>query len=197
MDQPQRLGHGNLAHLAIRQRHTAGDKRGCGGTELWIKSDLGIRLEDPIVLYATPRALLVDGIAVAGQLVDALVLHAPCEPKNDAQRAAVSEWWAEIQREVDARKHPGRPLLCFIDNNGPVGSVLSTAVGSVGADDQTYNGARLHEFLLRNRLVLPATFYGDGAPTWLSTAGTWRRIDYVAYPLEWLEATCVRGTRAT
>ena len=50
-------------------------------------------------------------------------------------------------------------------------------------------GGCFHAFLISMGLGLPATFAADGpAGTWCSKNGSWRRGDYVAVPVDMLQA---------
>ena len=61
---------------------------------------------------------------------------------------------------------------------GVVGSVASESVGAVNASNESLNGMMLRWMCQAHNLKLVNTFM-DGAPTWASSAGCGRRIDFI------------------
>ena len=71
------------------------------------------------------------------------------------------------------------PIVLGIDANGVVGSVVSESVGATNASNESLNGMTLRSMCQAYILKLVNTFM-DGAPTWASSAGNGRRIDFIA-----------------
>ena len=74
-----------------------------------------------------------------------------------------------------------------IDANGVVGSVASESAGAVNASNESLNGMMLRWMCQAYNLKLVNTFM-DGAPTWASSAGCGRRIDFIAVSRSHFEA---------
>eukprot|EP00969_Alexandrium_andersonii_P142645 6307139-Alexandrium_andersonii.AAC.1 len=78
-----------------------------------------------------------------------------------------------------------------MDANAKVGSVPSSAIGTVAPDLENEAGAQLRRTMEAAGLCLPTTFSpcAEGVPsaTWYSSADKGHRLDYVAVPASWLE----------
>ena len=134
---------------------------------------------------------LIMVLTFAGCRLLVAVLHAPSAygtaPDGPPREEVVAAWWGVTGKVLRAAvsRAAGAALVLYIDANGRLGSVTSPAIGPCEAQEEDYNGGRLHELALEHDLFVPATFMGGG-PTWRSQAsGAWHRIDYVLLPAEW------------
>ena len=82
------------------------------------------------------------------------------------------------------------PIVLGIDANGVVGSVESGSVGAVNTSNESLNGMMLRSMCQAYNLKFVNTFM-DGAPTWASSAGCGRRIDFIA--VSWSHFEAVTG----
>ena len=123
---------------------------GCDGCGLWVRTALA-NCKHFAVLHQDPSRLAVVIRAPCFSL-NALVLHAPVEG-GDTNEA----WWAETLR-IQALLPQHAHNLYFVDANGRLGSSCSEAVGSVLAEDETFNGWLFHQWLLAIRAVAFSTF---------------------------------------
>eukprot|EP00973_Karenia_brevis_P074077 10294991-Karenia_brevis.AAC.1 len=80
-------------------------------------------------------------------------------------------------------KYRGARIILLIDANGETGIPTSTAIGDKFPVAESDNGFRLHAMLLEMRMAAVNTFVG-GEPTWASSCGRLRRIDYVAVSVD-------------
>ena len=79
------------------------------------------------------------------------------------------------------------PIVLGIDANAVVGNVASESVGAVNASNESLIGMMLRRMCQAHNLKLVNTFM-DGAPTWASSAGCGRRIDFIAVSRSHFEA---------
>ena len=140
----------------------------------------------------SPRHILVS--IVAPHLRCAiLVAHAPSDPTD--VDGCVQEFWQQRSREL--LKLPGdMPVLVLADANARVGSSVSPAVSSCGAETETVAGQVFHDFVLQHQLCLPSTFpeqHSGESWTWCAPSGSRHRIDYIAIPQTW--QSFVTGSR--
>ena len=113
-----------------------------------------------------------------------LVVHAP---HQGAQDVDLDQWWQHIQQAIQ-RTPSTIQLVVLGDLNARLGSVVSSAVDSHQADEETETGHHVHAFLLENSLFAPSTYqeYHEGdAHTWISPIGQLCCIDFVMVPQNW------------
>ena len=113
-----------------------------------------------------------------------LTLHAPHQTATDVH---LDSWWAFIQQQV-SRTSSDAPLVVLADTNSRLGSIVSEAVGSHQAEEESSTGHSLHSFLLDNALWSPSTFshcHTGDATTWISPCGKPCRLDFVFLPDAW------------
>ena len=167
----------------------SGANDGQGGCELWIRQSL---IQDPtaaIVCHADSRLLIIRFPLGSGFAL-IVVAHAPTSgrPLEDRQ-----SWWAATRAAIAQATRPGDSVVTLIDANARVGSITSDFVGEFAAAAETENGSELHHYLAETSTMLPATFelFTNGsvadAGTWRSHTGDWRRIDFVALPMDWAQ----------
>ena len=187
--QGQQVRH-SATHWVFQSGASTEGARGC---ELWLSKQLPYNADSTKpcffaaqhvhVAVATDRCLLA--IVKAPHFhVRILVTHAPHLAAHDT---TCESWWTELQTLVQ-RIGSHLPLLVLGDMNAKLGSVLSDAVGPLGAEDENGNGCRLHAFALENNLWIPATFsmnHEGTSTTWRSSEGQPHRLDYVLIPVEW------------
>ena len=65
--------------------------KGCGGTELWLHEDPHAGLDKPIV-QSNDHPHLLATVPLPSGAANCFVTHAPCEPKNDEERARNQSW---------------------------------------------------------------------------------------------------------
>ena len=131
-----------------------------------------------------PRSL--PGIAI----VDVCVAHGATTRKGVR---AQKQWWANFL-DVTLNLHDyDRPLIALMDANARVGSTLDSSVGPFHAEPEDHAGASLRAWCDSHELALPQTFQcscrDTEGYTWRSTVGVPARIDYIAVPVSWIEAT--------
>ena len=138
----------------------------------WILASLA-QAKHLAVLHQDPSRLAVT-VRAPRFAMDALVLHAPVEGSEGAEL-----WWGESFTVAKLLPAP-TSLLCLVDANARVGSLISEAIGDDHHEEETVNGALFHAWLLRLRICAFSTFRCKGhGGTWRSSAGHLRRIDYV------------------
>ena len=98
------------------------------------------------------------------------------------------DYWMAITNALH-RKAAGWPVLYCGDSNAHLGESTTSAVGSLHPSQENQAGAVFHEWLLQQRLLVPATFatmhQGDSHSTYQAPGGDLcTRIDYVAVPQE-------------
>ena len=163
---------------------SSGSEKGTLGCELWVSKKANVQLGEVAVSSSSPRHLLC-AIRPKAVKVDVLVAHAPHVAHGIAK---VEAWWRDLGQLVRGRREP-KPLVCLVDANAHVGSVLSAAIGDGSAELQCEAGDVCHSFLLEHDLCLLATFGEPESPdehTLTTPAGSRHRGDYVMLPLEWI-----------
>eukprot|EP00438_Fugacium_kawagutii_P011894 Skav219175 [mRNA] locus=scaffold648:409701:433350:- [translate_table: standard] len=182
---------------------------GQGGVELWcntrvpfgyihgsddVATPLYFRQKQCSVLFATHRTLIVHFQPDEFECLLASA-HAPHEFADESLRF---QFWTELRSRLSTKR--ALPVILGIDANSRLGSEPSAAVGPWSPDPESPNGFLFRQFLEDVGLFLPTTFpstrwHSDqGSGTWLSPNG-WKRIDFVALPMEWRAASCVADLR--
>ena len=173
--------------------------QGRGGVASWFRRDLpfaslhhGAAREylyfrecDFTVLFAHSELLILryrtdvwKAIFVSG--------HAP----NDVADQQVKDSFWQM---LDAQLSSYTLILLGIDANARVGHDPPCGIGTFAGDFPNDNGYRFQAFVAQHRLSLPSTFESaalhpfEDQGTWLSKGG-WKRIDYVALPLDWIDS---------
>ena len=157
---------------------SAAGPRGQSRLELWVATAWLQSAATPLVLYADHRLLLVV-LQLLNDTVQVVVGHALDRSYPFADREA---WWLKFrstQRQLLQTKYD---TIWLIDANATIRSVRSAAVGPVHPEMQTDSGKLFHDALLNFDMALGATFQNNNETpgTWCSSAGLWRRYDYVA-----------------
>lgn len=174
------------------------DAAGHGGCQLWLAKSVSAGTQDIKIdasgltfLYADHRRLFAT-VQIGQLVVHVAVFHALDSSYTEQQQ---SDWW-EVTTSLSERLLLNREVIAFIDANGRLGSVASSAVGDVHEDQEDHAGRQCHEFLLHRDMAVPATFLqhpADKSATWCSRTGAWHRIDYVAIPQHRM-ALCERAS---
>ena len=113
--------------------------------------------------------------------------HAP----NDVSESAVKDGFWKMTHDTLA-PFADWPIFLGLDANARVGHDPHLGIGTFSGDLPNDNGYRFIDFVSTHHLCLPSTFecYAvmprDDQGTWLSKGG-WKRIDFIAFPIEWLE----------
>lgn len=168
-------------------------EQGTHGCELWVSrtipyaqigSEKCYFASDHVhIVSYSPRHLLA--VLHAPHVhIRVLVIHGPHSHATDVD---VEEWWAQLAQEV-ARSPTQVPLVVLGDTNAHIGSVTSSSISSLSADEENLPGHCLHAFALDSSLWIRATFesshVGDSY-TWLAVDGSQYRIDFVLLPYAW------------
>ena len=141
----------------FRSRHYVRYCSGClekraFGVELWIGSGDGFPAHQAVVLYHDVTRL-VARVSVAGARLCVLVGHAPHRGHSVQAR---SEWWRETKRVCSKAGFDAPWVLC-VDGNCSVGSVGSSSVGDLHAEEED-------EQVLFSMTCLPAVEHGSRLP---------------------------------
>jgi len=122
-------------HILVRAASTSGSR----GVQLWIartiayghygKNPLYVQPSDVTVLLSH-HSLLLCRIESEWLQLDVAVIHAPVEPRNSDEEAALRavEFWEWVRESIARRGGPLYPLILLCDANGAIGSVLSTGI---------------------------------------------------------------------
>ena len=79
-------------------------------------------------------------------------------------------------------------MVTLIDANARVGTVESKWIGSHGAEFENSNGELFHDFVAKQRQIVPSTWpqwHSGPHHTWTDNRRKKHRIDYIAVPSEW------------
>ena len=174
--------------------------RGVLGCEIWLArtvpdghgGSIHIDKAGVVVCHSSPRILYIT-VSSSSLRFAAVSAHAPtsCSP-----RAALAEFWKELESVFGQFSRPGWPLIVGIDGNAKVGSVRSPSVGPLDPDEEDFSGACLRRLADKFNLVIPTTFpetHSGASRTWEGCTGQApRRIDYVLVPASWLYSAASR-----
>ena len=181
----------------------SGADRGTLGCELWADAerlyasidgkDYCFRLSDFVVIFASPRVLVVRVTARCLRCT-VVVAHAPHSGVDAAGREL---WWDDLFLRLAGQAD----VVLSVDANARLGSSVSRSVGSGGSCQQEdHSGFLFHRTLVELGLRVPATFgaVDPTAFTWVVDGGSSHRIDYVAVPFTWGSGhgTCSRHSIA-
>ena len=119
--------------------------------------------------------------------VGSLCGHAPVE---DSPYEDKCEFYEQLERDLSPAVGKQISIVLGLDAHGAVGSVESESVGAVNASNESLNGMMLRSMCQAYNLKLVNKFM-DGAPTWASSAGCGRRIDFIA--VSWSHFEAVTG----
>lgn len=196
--QEARTQGSNTRHSASHLVYQSGaDSEGVRGCELWLdrskpyaansKRQFCFQPQHVHIASFSDRHLLA--IIKAPYLqIRVLVVHAPYQGANDTELQA---WWDFIQ-DMLAHANAAIPLVVFGDMNARLGSVVSSAVGHCGAEEESATGHFVHAFLLEHSLFAPSTHhqYHEGdSMTWIAPCGQEHRLDFVFLPQDWATFT--------
>eukprot|EP00438_Fugacium_kawagutii_P030957 Skav228891 [mRNA] locus=scaffold194:214370:219709:+ [translate_table: standard] len=187
--------HGSLtrhssSHLVYQSGAAASGNRGC---ELWLdRAKAYTTVQNQQFCFQPQHVHIADfsdrhlcAILRAPYLhLCVFVLHAPSETCTDIDPA---QWWSNLD-DVYNRIVADLPVVILGDMNARLGSTVSEAVSSHAAEEESFTGQFVHSFALDHQLWLPSTFsscHEGKSTTWVSTAGTQHRIDYVLLPQKW------------
>ena len=108
-------------------------------------------------------------------------------PHTGHEQVEVQQWWNKLETKFP-RHLRDQDCIFALDSNARIGSLTSNAIGSHGADEQTYGGALLHQWLIDHLLWIPSTFketHWGPHHTWTHPRGSQSRIDFLAIPQRW------------
>ena len=120
----------------------AADKKGVGGTQIWVHKDDA--KQQPSIIYAGPQILAASWRSKSGQDIGAVSGHAPYEAAPEQLKQI---FWKDLDLAVASLRGSLRRdalVFCLLDANAKVGSIPSQSLGTVGADEENDNGGRLH-----------------------------------------------------
>ena len=156
----------------------AADKKGVGGTQIWVHKDDA--KQQPSIIYAGPQILAASWRSKSGQDIGAVSGHAPYEAAPEQLKQT---FWKDLDLAVASLRGSLRRdalVFCLLDANAKVGSIPSQSLGTVGADEENDNGGRLRIFLEGQGMIALNTLTADAADkTWSDSSGHGHRIDYV------------------
>ena len=102
---------------------------------------------------------LIDAIRAPHMSCNILVAHAPCmKDSTPGTLERIKVWWRTTTQLMLQHKGGAEAFITCIDANARLGSVTSTAVGDVCAEQQKEAGARFHDFLQETDQWAPSTF---------------------------------------
>ena len=159
-----------------------------GGCQVWLHTRR-FDVAHVAVLSSSFRHLFV---ATSGKVpMDILVLYAPHSEYPEAEREA---WWHLVGSIVSSRRRPAACMLVLADANGLVGSKESSAIGSAFGSEENSSGCYFHEFVLAQKMWVPATWpdsaKGDVQHTFEATNGGRKRIDFIAIDASFPVSSC-------
>jgi hypothetical protein len=146
-------------------------------------------VESVTLIHSSPRILLLS-VQYGPLLVYFLNFHAPqCDAKacwastSKMSNKTRTIWWKTLLKLCKSL-NPQFPLFVFCDSNATVGSITSTAIGSLSPELDNANSVQFASFLNALNLFLPSTFshYHSGPSRTYTTSSSNRRIDYIAIP---------------
>ena len=105
------------------------------------------------------------------------------------------EWWKYFSDTHTKFYKRSQRTIWLKDANATVGPRQSSAICSMNAEQESANGEWFHNVLFRFDMALPVTFQLNSAVagTWCSTAGHWKRYDFVAISRAWLPSVQTAG----
>lgn len=130
------------------------------------------------VIHKDPRRLIVKCKAEPFTLVIAS-LHAPClSQKTDVDK--IKQWWNDTCLVLESVKAHAQ-IVC-VDANAPLGSEVTSNIGSVGEEPSNQQGDIVQEAVERMAWCVPSTLEGrhhGPSVTWRHPKGSWLRRDYI------------------
>ena len=148
---------------------------------MWLDKDAGFSVQASVAQHRRIMAVTAKISDTCWLLVSG---HAPVE---DSLYEDKCEFYEQLEKALSPAVRKRIPIVLGIDANGVVGSVVSESVGAVNATTESLNGTMLRSMCQAYKLKLVNTFM-DGAPTWTSSAGNGRRIDFIAVSQSHFEA---------
>ena len=175
---------GHCAHLGYHILSAPATSKGVGGVQLWVRQywctssgSITLTHEHLRIVAWTSQTLVVRLWRDELKMI-IVVAHAPNCPTFDQ----ATGFWDELTASIPTALRSW-PLIALVDANARVGSFVSAAVGSFGAEDENVAGECFHRWLHEQELFLPQTFeqYHQGEhTTWQHSTGATARLDYVA-----------------
>ena len=165
----------------------AANAKGQGWIELWVLSSWVPKPQEVLVLFASPRILIVRVSSIV-RVLHLAVAHA-LDSSYLPER--FEEWWANFRATLQRLLVLSFNAIWMIDAHVTVGARQSEAIGPHHPEKETTAVQLFRALLLDWKMALPATVHHDdtGAATWQSTAGTRKRNDFVAMPRKFV-ASC-------
>ena len=165
--------------------------QGTDGIQLWISKSLPLRANGPLLqrnhikLIASRSDYIIVKLVTDDWKCVIVTGRAPHSGKHLSEARA---FWAEITQAIH-RKAVGWPVLYCGDSNGHLGASITSAVGGLSPSNENQAGTVFHDWLLQQRLFVPATFDTMHRGEYHSTfhapdAEVSTRIDYIALPQE-------------
>jgi hypothetical protein len=131
----------------------------------------------------SPRILFHVARLNSGAISVVISAHSPVEVSADKDKLQRSkdDFWESLWKCTSdlCSRFPNAMMQVGIDGNGKVGSVTSTAIGTVLPAIESPNGARLRSYAEAFGFRLINSFFANAGYTWTSSYGTVSRIDYL------------------
>ena len=108
-------------------------------------------------------------------------------PHTGHENEKLQQWWHKLDSKIPSHLRSMNCILA-VDSNARIGSLTSEAIGPRSADEQTYGGGLLHQWLTDYSMWIPSTFDGIHSGndyTWTHPNGSTSRIDFLAIPQLW------------
>lgn len=175
---------------------SGGSAKGRLGCSIWISTvklaGYSVNAETMVPAHAEPRFVLIT-FKINGNQICLVSANAPHLVQNAKGRKVCEKWWEDFSTVV-RNVAGGGPVMCFIDANGRVGSVVSDMIGGWLGDEEDLNGPNLNDFCDELGLCIPSTFeriHCGNKHTWVhNVSGSLHRIDYVLIPEDWFGGGC-------
>ena len=157
------------------------NEQGLDGTHVWLDKDAGFSVQASVAQHRriVERQRFV--ARVGSWYLDML------QWRTVHLRTHVNFFMNNSKKVLSPAVGKRFPIVLGIDANGVLGSIVSESVGAVNASTESLNGMMLRSMCQADKLKLVNTFV-DGAPTWASSAGNGRRIDFIAVSRSHFEA---------
>lgn len=166
----------------------AATPRGHHGVQLWFSRKLPITAEGETFQRDHFRILAKDErriiIKVEAPFLRAIFVSAHALT-TQASSDNIERWWRYLETLIPP-KYSSWPCFIAADANARLGSMPSKSVGDWDPDEQDQSGDVFHDFLLKMRLWLPATFEschtGLGGTWCHPRTEQWSRGDFICVP---------------
>ena len=165
--------------------------QGTDGIQLWISKCHPLYAKGPLLQRNHIQLVASRADYIIAKLVTEewkCVIVTGRAPHSGKPLLEARAYWAEINQAIH-RKAAGWPVLYCGDSNGHLGTSTTSAVGCLSPSIENQAGTVFHDWLLQQRMFVPATFdtmhRGDQHSTFHAPdAEISTRIDYLALPQE-------------